>query len=72
VVNLVGRLGLDMKMIRGLELDLIKLRSIKNRVKKLQAAEDLVIKYPEDPQAHLELAYCMSSLEAKIRKMNLT
>ena len=55
VVDLAGRLGVDIQKVQGLDVQIRKLRSIKDSETRLHATEELVRKYPRHPKPHLEL-----------------
>ena len=62
VVDLSRRLGVDIQKVQVLDLQIRKLRSIKNSETRLRATEELVRKYPRHPKPHLALMECYHNL----------
>lgn len=62
VLDLAGRVGLEVRKVQGLNHQIRKLQSIKEPETRLRATEELVRKYPKHPKPHLELALCLLKL----------
>jgi len=62
VLDLAGRLGLEVGKVQGLDLEIRRLRSITDPETRLRATEELVRKHRQHPKPHLELAQCLQSL----------
>jgi len=62
VLDLAAKLGIDLQKVQGLDLQIRRLRSIKDLESRLRATEELVHKHPQHPKPHLELALCMHTL----------
>ncbi|MBC8460151.1 MAG: TIGR04372 family glycosyltransferase [Deltaproteobacteria bacterium] len=62
IVDLAGRLGIDIQKVQVVDRQIRKLRYITDTEIKLHVAEELVRKYPMYPMLHLELVQCLHRL----------
>lgn len=62
VLDLAGKLGLEVSKLQGLDLEIRRLQYITDPETRLSAAEELVRLHPQHPKPHLELAQCLHGL----------
>jgi len=61
-ISLSRGFGFDIHKSHNLDIEVWHLQSIKNPIKKLSAAQELVLKHPGHPTPHLELAKCLHGM----------